>query len=76
MESEEKFREELKKNFGLEEPIRLVKLSRGGIRIFCKDLSRLSPGILSEDWPGSSIAGCWAFFPGGFQAIPSMISSG
>ena len=52
------------------------ELSRGGIRIFNKDLSRLSPDILTKVWPGGSIAGRWAFIPGNFQAIPATISSG
>ena len=55
VESEEIFREDLKNKCGLEEPIRLVKLSRGGIRIFNKDLSRLSPDILIKVWPGWSL---------------------
>ena len=74
--SMEQVSEDLKKSLGFQEPLKLLRLPRGGVRIFDKAVNQLTSEAVQQLWHGASVAGRWAFIPGEFGVVPEMISSG
>jgi hypothetical protein len=72
----EKISEDLKKTLGFQEPLRMLRLPKGGVRIFNKSVNQLTSEVVQNLWHGAIVAGRWAFIPGEFGELPDLISSG
>ena len=57
--SMEKISEDLKKKLEFQEPLRMLRLSRGGVRIFNKAVNQLTSEVVQTLWQGAAIAGRW-----------------